>query len=497
MDAEQRQSRFNAARKLIDAWLVKKGTEREDSGRRELVLRDGRIANYSEASWSINDSEVIDCILIEPSGNALVRTQVSIANGNQQVVVYVELQAAGGEYQLGPMRVDIRCPSIVRTLVGEFDDWYIGKTPLSVNPLDFVGLDDGRRLDGVIWHPQRNLPVLAISSYEGRHLTDGFPRELASDLVGVALVVTLDAEASWEITSRRGKEWSCFNGAVRLYWPGLTASSQYSQNPLWTRLQLLSRATNPEDASSRMKRQLRRQLLGISAYATPEPSFFGSIRKLHGDRIAELNRSALREDDDWKGLAESFADENEHLRQQRDDLTNIVEGFKMDIANLQLQLQWQAPAPVDIEPNSIIPPSTLQEAVDRARELFVEQLTFGEDVNDGIITVAGDAGPPEKVLLYFEKLAGLVREKRNGSLGTTSLRWLQNQGVNASSESDTVRNSTSEQRKRTWHDGQRRRIFDFHLKPTDGTHPDRCVRIYFELEENQDKALIGWVGRHP
>jgi hypothetical protein len=35
------------------------------------------------------------------------------------------------------------------------------------------------------------------------------------------------------------------------------------------------------------------------------------------------------------------------------------------------------------------------------------------------------------------------------------------------------------------------------MKPSDATAPDRCVRIYFEIDPEIHKVVIGWVGRHP
>ena len=69
--------------------------------------------------------------------------------------------------------------------------------------------------------------------------------------------------------------------------------------------------------------------------------------------------------------------------------------------------------------------------------------------------------------------------------------------MTASGESETVQRSSDEQRKRTWSDGSGRRAFDMHLKPNDGAHPDRCVRVYFDYDERLKAALVGWVGRHP
>jgi hypothetical protein len=53
-------------------------------------------------------------------------------------------------------------------------------------------------------------------------------------------------------------------------------------------------------------------------------------------------------------------------------------------------------------------------------------------------------------------------------------------------------------RARTWDDGTgRRRQFELHLKPAEGTSPDRCVRIYFEYDDASGRSIIAWVGRHP
>ena len=113
-------------------------------------------------------------------------------------------------------------------------------------------------------------------------------------------------------------------------------------------------------------------------------------------------------------------------------------------------------------------------------------------------TVATDAGPPDKILNHLRVLAEFTEAKRKGSLGTTAINWLEDKGVTASGESDTIRNSPKERQVRTWDDGSgERRLFDLHLKPSDATSPDRCVRIYFEYDDQICKMIIGWVGAHP
>ena len=104
--------------------------------------------------------------------------------------------------------------------------------------------------------------------------------------------------------------------------------------------------------------------------------------------------------------------------------------------------------------------------------------------------------PPDKVYDYLKTLAELSRAMKAG-LGKDILSWLRERGVKASGESETILINTTEMRKRRWHDGTARREFDMHLKPADGTSPDRCVRIYFDWSEVSNSIVVGYVGRHP
>ena len=129
---------------------------------------------------------------------------------------------------------------------------------------------------------------------------------------------------------------------------------------------------------------------------------------------------------------------------------------------------------------------------------FDATLIFGASVNEGIGTVAPDAGPPDKVLSYLRALSDLTEARRKGALGTTAVKWLGSRGVIASGESETILNSTKEQQARTWEDGAgTKRPFNTHLKPSEATSPDRCVRVYFDYDEERNKIIVGWVGKHP
>lgn len=378
-------------------------------------------------------------------------------------------------------------------------EWYVGATLASTKPIPFVGARGGRALMSVVRHTDRNLPVIAVSRHEGAMLTPTFDEELARDLSGVALIASVDEAAGWEISSEYGREWSCYNGALRLYWPLRPKSVSAYDHPLWTRERMLERAADEADAANRMRHQLRRQLLALSTYTVGEPT---ALMRIFADaanaRLAGLRESASSVDD-WVAIAEEYARENLSLKVRGRELEEQQALLQAQVDSLNIALQYQEVGEeILIRPESAPPVATVSDAVEAARMRLAEDLEFGRDVSEGIGGLAVDAGPPDKIYEYLRVLAEMTSQRRAGGLGRDLLIWLREQGVKGSNESDTVLNSSAEMQKRTWDNGKGgRQRFSKHLKPSEGTSPDRCVRIYFEYDEALGKTIVGWIGRHP
>ncbi|MEW8288595.1 MAG: hypothetical protein AB2697_21645 [Candidatus Thiodiazotropha endolucinida] len=480
---------------VVKEWLETKG--HIDSKKYALILNDRREAEFVESMTISANGKLHEYRLTEPTDTGLFQTAILFGYDGSNLSVYAELRAGGGLNQLAPVQFDIRCPHVIRSIIDSSDSWAISETPLTTSFVPFSGDRGAQSFIQILFHPSRNLPLVAVSTYEGSVLSENIASNIAKDLSGLAIVAVLDEKASWYLTNAKGKEWSCYNGAIRLYWPIRDQSAEPYAHPLWTRFSLLSGVFDVRDASYRIRKILRRRVLGASAFSVWEPESFSAIRKeSRKEELARLTEHA-ETTDDWKEIADSYAKDNDGLQGKIDELNSDLSELRAQVSNLQLALQWQGKGEDEIEAAEDIPPTTVADAVEKAREKFPQTLIFGENVNDGIETLAQDAGPPEKIFQYLELLSQMAESSKHGSLGTTAIQWLKDRGANCSGESETIKNSKAEKEKRTWKDGKDSRVFDTHMKPSDATAPDRCARIYFDVEAENNTVVIGWVGRHP
>ena len=484
----------SAVLEKVDDWLGSKGTVGADG--KELTFHDGRVASVVRSTTESSLGKITEAALTEPTGSGWFRTSVGVAESPSSLDVGVSLAAASAS--LSPLSLDVHCPRIVRDILALPIRWTYGGTCLTHLPIGISGDAGGDEFTELTWDSSRSVPIVAISDEYGAVLYPGIVEALARDLAGLAQVARLDPTASWRITRRKGKEWSCYGGAIRLYWPKIDASSSPFDHPLWTARRLLTDVADTESAGGRIRSQLRRRILGQSAFAVSEAPIFAAIRRSASTEELTALRVRAETNADYNALAEGYFNEVVKLQAALEELEEENASLKDQVRDLQLAWKWRDQEPNAIEPDPEVPPSTVEEAYLIALDQFADSLIFGENVEDGIRRLANDAGPPDKILTYLRELSTLTKAKRSGALGLTTVKWLESRGVMASQESQTIRNSQSEQATRTWGNGSGgSQTFNLHLKPSDATSPDRCVRIYFAYDDKEEKTRIGWIGPHP
>lgn len=228
-------------------------------------------------------------------------------------------------------------PPIVHELLDAFD-CYLGEERLA-NGVTRVSTDEVPAFAaGRILSPERRLPIIAVSQ-DGRGNTSVDLERLQRVLAGVAAVATYGS-AAVGLRDQLGWQLACYNGALRVYWPGCATQDASNSHRVWmgreaTRLGFLGLA-----------RQIQGECLRRLAPAFSR-DLFESVRsgvewEKMLQRIAELERQSTampqeRESGAVDGVAELEATVSELKRQLRNrtDETNDLRRAIADSANAQ------------------------------------------------------------------------------------------------------------------------------------------------------------------
>jgi hypothetical protein len=265
---------------------------------------------------------------------------------------------------------DFTRPTVVRRILdnlsAEADSWQLTNSAHKVEAsdvLDFVNL---------LYLPGRRLPVIAIS--EGvKGTTCVAPNELAQAIAGAAHIVHLSTEASWELTRTVTKRMSAFNGAVRMYAPGLKEDEEDPyQHPLWL--------LQPEDSGAFTK-SLAARVLPYAFSTSAEADDF--------PRFAALREAAAKQE-----LRQRPAEsENEQIQVE-------VELLKLELERLEDDRDaWQALAQ-DEETKRIASEAELERLKDENRRLDAKAAALEHSLNDSAFDTASVAARPRLLTSY-------------------------------------------------------------------------------------------------
>ncbi|HKI01484.1 MAG TPA: hypothetical protein VKK31_05850 [Thermoanaerobaculia bacterium] len=502
-DADAALIHYLALADRLTTWLSWKGEAVYDGADNltSVRYRDGREAAAVSQEVDVLPFGTYRSVRLTESTEqgTVFETTLILALASEIIYVYASLRSGGANQQpLGPLTYEARCPRVIRDFIGYALAWHYSGDPISKGKEKKRGRIEGEALATRITDPSRMLPLIIVSEYLGFVLHPDVTENLAQELIGLAHVCQIDEDASWGLTRKLGEQWSCFNGAIRLYWPRLDTAGDPFAHPLWTARKLLEFNADTKISADRLCSHLRKRLTELSSFIAREPSVIAWLAALDREKRFHAERARLEDALEFRQLAESYAAEVTELRTELTAKQEDIEDLRDRIEGLSFALKWKTDEESQaIEPESEIPPATVEEAVQAATKEAFDALFFGSDVGRGIQGLSPQAGPPEKVLHYLRALTKMGRARQSGPLGTSIFEWLKREGIKASQESETVGNSAEARTKRTFNDGHRDRFFEWHLKPSDAVSPDKCVRIYFDWSDELNKVVIAWVGRHP
>lgn len=285
---------IDVARRKILKWVASRSSEAlpAEAIKGEafsLALGHGEVVSDG-GLWAIRFDTVDDSLREETGIERRWRTEAVLADLNDRAIFTLRLSVITAAAGVPFFRSS---PALVRELSSApgilIDGYLSGDAGTSLS---------GTELFSFLVKRDRR-PVIAVADDENGQ-TPVDVDALRSSCVGFAHVVRVKSETSWEITRAFGRKWSVFNGALRLYGPGVDMEQDnYRDHPIWLR----NAIPTEQGELRRFQNRIADRLLSASV-SRPDldelapgyssiASHLGKLRLSKASRIAREAREAV------------------------------------------------------------------------------------------------------------------------------------------------------------------------------------------------------------
>lgn len=440
----------------------------------------------------------------EPDDTVIWRTQVTIAESGGRVEVAIVVRISSVGFVVKPLEYDLRRPNLVPRLLSGFSCRF-GSSVIQASPVTLDAEDVESFVQTVLLDQQRALPVVVSRDImTDEALMDS--SELQDQLGGLAQVAELKTKwAGFELTEALGRTYSCYNGALRIYWPGFTRDDTKTEHTVI--LPHVIRRVSEQGRS--FARQLFRQFAAISAFRFTEGEITSAARaaiekhrRAHFEELLARSKQKGLESDDQELLELALA-ENKRLEDRNRETEKRNEQLEADLATYKLNLE-------EVLRVQQLDLTTGTESGDDVEELEVDSVLaalkkVAQGCNDVVVVYKSawesasqsDFARPEEVLKAFLAIAEVGR-KYFASKGKQSMgpwdRHFETYGLKyAHTDSEMTLNMYGKERMFT-HEGRKKKMLK-HLRLGKGDRKN-CLQIYFEPNDDTKRIEIGYCGRH-
>lgn len=391
-----------------------------------------------------------------------------------------------------------------------------------------VSLNDGQPVTAAPWRisastvydlvsflqsPKRKLPVVLISQAKNPGIgVNGYlldARAFAKSMTGIAHVAELEWDAAFELSRSVGTEWSCFGGAVRIYWPEpicFELDDPYL-HPLYTARTMQSSFYNgsggPEYELQRLIHSRNTEMPmnwsahGIQFYVEAAQermlSASGTVRtEVLLQQCQEQLRRVHQSLEEYKALAEEYFDDlcasrkdSETLYQQVQAMAAMVDRQRREILRLKSGKKEMPP---------------INQGYEKMQEWVTQYYPDRLYLHPRAVRALKSAVYQNPSLVYrcLILLAEDYYDYRKGRIGRDE--FSRRCGMVDTGLSECGFGSASdilEQGEEYYiMYGGRRRLLDRHLKKGVSRNPLYCLRIYFFWDEKTSHVVIGSLPGH-
>lgn len=398
---------------------------------------------------------------------------------------------------LRPVRFDLGRPRLITDLLADYrstiDGW-----PITTELTQITSPQVSSYVQDVLVTGTRNLPIVMVSPdvWNGRFAVD--PSALLDRVKGFAHVTVLaDKWAAFTLTDVVGKPLSCYDGAIRVYWPGFSLHD----NPFHHKLYLQQSIRFHEDQGLPLPDHLFRMLSAVASFRYAEGETIRKARRA----IADVERRRI---DELRMRIQSGSVEKEKLELQLLEALERIDALEAERDQLKVDLSAQQAAWAEVQQAIAAAPSDAPEATSD-QEVGFESIcdvvrNAEREASDALVILdsALDSAKNspfrniERVSELFEAIAIVADEWREGG-GALGQSWEQafaNLGFEYKDKiSQTSRGKWRADYEFVYH-GEKR-LFEQHITIGSG-QPDKCLSVHWWRDDEKRVLVIGHCGRH-
>jgi len=507
--------RYDEALEYVKAWIGKKysrwgaevrfildGTNCAPIERHTLIAREKseNAIRFLTLNWQHPD---------EQDKELVWRTDIQLACNPKNISFSLQLSLV--MTVISPPKYDIWPPAIVSTLTSKFPCTTTNGEVINSRHRLLTADSISTFINEALLNKNRQLPAILVS----RDVSG----EIAIDLdwlvrrcSGIANVFLLeDKWAAWKLTEILGAPMSCYNGAVRIYWPKMSTTDSPFKHNLFIK-QVIQ---NKNGIAHKFENETALRLMRLSLIV--DHSSFGKAVESSIDdaRIAKLQ--AAHEQGEIKGeqlfgmvkeLNEKILLEQRRSTELQDKLNEstyrVLEledhnvSIKEELADVQEQFhQFQSAIPATPGGAPVEPPEqeakNVLEAVELAAMDFKKTMVFHERaIESAKESIYKD---PDRVYQLFEALDEICTKwQTDGKIGDTWKNVLDKKGFDFKQDiSMTTKGKYGEEYHRSYKGG--RVSIAEHVTLSKGG-PETCLSVHFWRDEENKTLLIGHCGKH-
>lgn len=426
------------------------------------------------------------------------KTEIGLAEGAAGLTFCCSVSVGRTDSAVAPVRFFPTRPRVVLNLLKEFDCG--GKVKLSVKPYELKdSASDAQLFRRLLEDPARRHPVVFVTPRVPNGDFAADYQRVASELAGLAYVVVANCpDATRRLAGELPPQLNCYNGGVRVYWPGFALSDSPYRHPLWLwwKIQQLK-----EKHPAAFAKELLKSISDVAVFSLhPDWPTWSQVEAHERAQAIERAKSAGNTEELLKLYVqdkESLETTVAQLRSELDAKSRELQAAQAKIAAYEAAFERsKRPDTEGEDASELFPLTSISEAVERAKKLFCKRLVFALNSRSEVDQNAFD--DPED---FFKALSWLANEYFDSKMGLRpgkplrdSIKEVLPDWFYSGGQSD----QTMSQFENWYHCQFEGRKWELGEHIGTGTSKDarRTIRIAFTWDKNGKRVIIGFIGQH-